>query len=107
MFDVSQIGKRYFDIRLVVEDDSGETHSVELQIEPPTVKQLQRLLAVAGADDLSVMDDLRNAVCSILRKNKTRYMVPDAYVENLDFDQLSAILTAYMEWVAKEKQGKN
>lgn len=107
MFDVSQIKKRYFDIRLTVETEDGQTHKVELQIEPPTVKQLERLTAVAKVDETEVITELRDAVDGILSKNKTRYHVPDAYIENLDFDQLSAILTAYMQWVAEEKQAKN
>lgn len=107
MFDVSQIQKRYFDIRLTVETEDGQTRKVELQVEPPTVKQLERLTAVAKADETEVITELRDAVGGILSKNKTRYRVPDAYIENLDFDQLSAILTAYMQWVAEENQAKN
>jgi thymidylate synthase ThyX len=112
MFDVSQIQKRYFEIRLTVETEDGQTedgqtNTVELQVEPPTVKQLERLTSVAKADASEVLEELRDAVGSILSKNKARYRVPDAYIENLDFDQLSGILTAYMQWVAEEKQAKN
>ena len=107
MFDVSQISKRYFDIRLTVEKEDGQTERVELQIEPPTVKQLGNLVAVSKADPAEVIDDLREAVRSILSKNKARYRVPAAYVDNLDFDQLSGILMAYMQWVAEEKKTKN
>lgn len=107
MFDVSQIQKRYFEIRLTVETEDGQTHKVELQVEPPTVKQLERLTAVAKASETEVLAELRDAVGSILSKNKTRYRVPDSYIENLDFDQLSGIMAAYMEWVAEEKKAKN
>ena len=106
MFDVSQIAKRYFDIRLTVEDDSG-VHKTELQVGPPTVKQLNDLVAVSKADPADAIPELREAVRSILSKNKSGYRVPDEYVDNLDIDQLSEILTAYMAWVAKEKQEKN
>jgi len=107
MFDVSQIQKRYFEIRLTAEDEDGQTHKVELQVEPPTVKQLERLTAVARADETEILEELRNAVGGILSKNKTRYRVPDAYIENLDFDQLSGIMMAYIDWVTEEKKAKN
>lgn len=106
MFDVSQIAKRYFDIRLTVKDDDGE-HKIELQVEPPTVKQLNNLVAVSKADPADAIPELREAVRSILSKNKTGYKVPTEYVNNLDIDQLKGILTAYMAWVGKEKQEKN
>ena len=106
MFDVSQISKRYFDIRLTVEDDDG-VHKVELQLEPPTVKQLGRLTAVAKAPAAEAIPELKEAVRSILSKNKAGYSVPDAYVDSLDLDQLTGILQAFMEWVGGEKNAKN
>lgn len=106
MFDVSQIAKRYFDIRLIVEDEEG-THPVELKLEPPTVNQLNNLASVSKADPADAIPELRDAVQSILSKNKTGLKVPADYVEKLDFDQLVGILTAYMSWVNKEKQEKN
>lgn len=107
MFDVSQISKRYFDICLAVEKEDGETDRIELQVEPPTVKQLRKLMSVADSNNTSAMDDLEDAVRSILSKNKTGYIVPDAYVDGLDFDQLTGILTAYLSWVGEEKKVKN
>lgn len=106
MFDVSQISKRYFDIRLIVEDDEG-THPVELKVEPPTVKQLGNLVAIQKADPADAIPELRDAVQSILSKNKTGFKVPTDYVESLNLDQLVGILTAYMNWVNREKQEKN
>ncbi len=106
MFDVSQIAKRYFDIRLTVEDDEG-MHKLELQLEPPTVKQLGKLTAVAKASEEDAVAELKEAVRSILSKNKAGYIVPNEYVDNLDIDQLTGILMAYMAWVGKEKQKKN
>jgi len=107
MFDVSTIAKRYFDIRLSVETDDGETKTVELQVEPPTVKQLRNLTAIASDGTENVIEDMRDAVRDMLSKNKTGYKVPAEYIDNLDIDQMTAILTAYLEWVVKEKQAKN
>ena len=107
MFDVSAIAKRYFDIRLAVETDDGDIKTIELQVEPPTVKQLRKLTAVASDSTENVIEDMRDAVRDMLSKNKTGYKVPAEYIGNLDIDQLTAILTAYLEWVVKEKQAKN
>jgi hypothetical protein len=107
MFDVSAITKRYFDIRIEVETDDGETKKVELQVEPPKVKQLNKLIAVSSAGNDEVFTELRDAVRDVLSKNKTGYKVPEEYVDNLDTDQLTGILSAYLDWVAKEKQTKN
>lgn len=105
MFDVSKIMKRYFDIRLTVENEDGQTDIVELQVEPPTVKQLRKLTSIT-VQSSSAMTDLRDAVRDILSKNKTGYKVPDGYVDGLNLDQLKGIMKAYMTWVAEEK-GKN
>jgi len=107
MFDVSQISKRYFDIGFTVEKEDGETDRIELQVEPPTVKQLRKLMSVADSNNTSAMDDLEGAVRSILSKNKTGYIVQDVYVDSLDFDQLAGILKAYLNWVGEEKKAKN
>lgn len=107
MFDVSQVQKRYFDVRLSVEEENGEVHKVELKVEPPTVKKLRQLMAISKGNDDSVLTELRDGIRDILSKNKIHYKVPDTYIDNLDFDQLTAILTAYMEWLAGEKRSKN
>lgn len=107
MYDVSQIQKRYFDIRLLVEDEGGKIQKVELQVEPPSVKMMDRLTSVAEAGETEAMKELSSAVRDMLSKNKSGFQVPDAYVEKLDIDQLTGILEAYMEWVAKEKKAKN
>lgn len=113
MLDVSQIVKRYFDIRITVEETNGKTKIIELQIEPPTLKQLSKLTEVAAVSKSTpekmkdAMNDLCLAVKNILSKNKTGYKVPSSYVESLDLDQLNAIFTAYMEWVNAERKVKN
>ena len=107
MFDVSQISKRYFGISLAAEKEDGTIDRIELQVEPPTVKQLRKLMSVAKSDNTAAMDDLEDAVRCILSKNKTGYIVPDAYVDSLDFDQLTGILEAYLNWVGEEKKAKN
>lgn len=104
MYDVSQVQKRYFDIRLLVEDEDGQIRKVELQVEPPSVKMMDRLTSVAGED---AVKELSSAVRDMLSKNKSGFQVPDVYVEKLDIDQLTGIIKAFMEWVQTEKKAKN
>lgn len=103
MFDVSKVQKRYFDIRLAVEDESGEVHNVDLKVEPPKLKKLRQLMSLENAKTSEAIDDLRDAVRDILSKNKDGYKVPDEYVDELNLDQLMAIIEAYMNWVGEQK----
>ncbi len=108
MYDVSAIQKRYFDLRLTVEDEDGQTHSVDLQVLPPTVKQMRRMVSIEkSSGDDNNMEELRDAVCGILSRNKTGYRVPVEYIDALDYDQLAGIQEAYWVWVREERQAKN
>ena len=104
MFDVSTVKKRYFEIRLDVTDEDGQKHTVQLEVEPPKVKMLKKLLAT-GKD--GSVDDFAAATLEMLNKNKSGYDVPMEYIDALSADQLAEILTAYFEWVAQEKKEKN
>jgi hypothetical protein len=112
MFDISTVSKRYFGIKLTVTDNKDRTHSVELEVEPPKIGALKKLMAVgkaASKDDKSseTMDDLANAVRDMLSKNKAGYVVPMEYIDALDFDELVQILDAYFNWLGNEKSSKN
>lgn len=90
---------------------TGEEHELKLQVEPPKLKLLRRLTAIAkpgeGADNFAAMDELRDVVRDMLSKNKAGCKVPDEYVDSLDFDQLIGIITAYFEWLGAQKKEKN
>ena len=121
MFDISTVSKRYFGIKLTVTDDSGKTHSLQLDVEPPKVKVLKRLFATFkrastaavnkdGTDnpkeaeiDADIFDDLSETVLKILNKNKAHTKVPEEYIDDLDLDQLLEIVTAYFDWLGKTK----
>jgi len=57
--------------------------------------------------DEDAIEDLSEAVRMILNKNKDKRKVTDEVMNELDLDQLSEILTAYFEWLGKEKTSKN
>ena len=98
MFDVTTVSKRYFDIKL---------NDTRLEVEPPKVKTLKKILALSKVRNEDAMDELAEAVRILLSKNKSGYKVPDELVDGLDLDQLNAILTAYFEWLAQEKKDPN
>jgi len=98
MFDISVINKRYFDIKI------GD---LTLEVEPPKIKTLKKIMSLSKSRSAEAMDDLAEAVHVILNKNKSGYVVSSEIVDELDLDQLNEILTAYFEWLSKEKSSKN
>lgn len=98
MFDTSTINKRYFDF----------THgNLILEIEPPKIKTLKKILSLSKSRSAEALDDLTEAVGMILNKNKSGYVVASEFVDELELDQLNETLTAYFEWLSKEKSSKN
>ena len=98
MFDISTVNKRYFEIKL---------NDIRLEVEPPKVKTLKKILALSKARNEDAMDELAEAVRILLSKHKSGYKVPEELVDGLDLDQLNSILTAYFEWLAQEKNSPN
>ncbi len=98
MFDISTVNKRYFGIKL---------NNIELEVEPPKIKALKKITSLSKSNDEDAMDNLASAVTMILNKNKTGFKVANELIEELDLDQLTSILTAYFEWLGKERESKN
>ena len=98
MFDVNLINKRYFEIKV------GTTI---LEIEPPTKKMLNKITSLRSVKDEEATDGLYEAVVMILNKNKAGKKILDKTVEEFNYDQVNAILTAYFEWLSKEKNSPN
>ena len=98
MFDLSLVNRRYFTIKL---------NDLVLEVEPPKLKALKKITALSKARNEDAIDDLAEAVGMILSKNKKKYVVPEEIIDELDLDQMSDILTAYFEWLGKEKTAKN
>jgi hypothetical protein len=98
MFDLSTVNRRYFSIKL---------NDLELEVEPPKLKALKKITSLSKARDEDAIEDLAEAVGMILSKNKKKYVVPNEVIDELDLDQMSDILTAYFEWLGKEKTSKN
>jgi len=107
MFDISTVSKRYFSIKLTVEGDDGKEKKIELDIEPPKLKTLKKLVAVSKAAKEDAIDELSAAIQKLFSKNKAGYNVPEEYVDSLDYDQLMQILTAYFDWLDETKKDPN
>ena len=107
MFDLSAIKKRYFDIKLTVTDDAGKANEIKLEVEPPKLKTLKKLIAVSKSANEDSMDELAGAIQQLLSKNKSGFVVPMDYIEELDLDQMEMILSAYIEWVSEIKSDPN
>lgn len=98
MFDINIVAKRYFEVKL---------NDMILEIEPPKLKTLKKITSLSKARNEDAMDDLAEAVGMILSKNKAGYKVPQELIDELDLDQMNEVLTAYFQWLNKEKNSKN
>lgn len=103
MFDLYSVKKRFFDIKFNYIDEDGESHDVKLQVRPAKLKTLNKLIKLQKDNGGESAENITNAVKSLLSNNKTGYIVPDEIVEELDLDQVKAILTAYINWMSEEK----
>ena len=114
IFDINAVNKRYLDIKLNVTVEkivdgieTEEDIELNLQVEPPKLKALKKITSLSKIRDEDAIGDLSEAVRMILNKNKDKRKVSDEVMDELDLDQLSANLTAYFEWLGKEKTSKN
>lgn len=98
MFDISTVSKRYFSIKI---------NGVALEVEPPKLKTLKKITSLSKSRNEDAMNDLAEAVGMLLNKNKSNYQVSEDFIDDLDFDQMNEILTAYFEWLAKSKNSPN
>jgi len=98
MFDLNEVNRRYFTIKL---------NDLVLEVEPPKLKALKKITSLSKSREEDAITDLAEAVQMILSKNKKKYVVSDEIIDELDLDQMSDILTAYFEWLSKEKSSKN
>lgn len=114
MFDINTINKRYFDIKLsvvltkIVDGVEVEKKvNLKLEVEPPKVKMLKKLVSLSKNRNEDAMDDLTITIGKILSKNKAGQKVSDEVMDELDYDQLTGILDAYFDWLGKEKNSPN
>jgi CRISPR/Cas system-associated protein Cas7 (RAMP superfamily) len=67
----------------------------------------EEITALSKSRSEEAIEELSEAVSMILSKNKTGYRVPQEIIDELDLDQLNEILTAYFDWLSKNKKDPN
>ena len=105
MLDISTINRRYFDINISVQDDEGKTHNISLNVEPPKVKTLNKIISLSK--DKENEDTMSEAILLVLNKNKSGYKVSKEIIDELDTDEYVTILTEYFNWVAEVRNSPN
>ena len=69
---------------------------------------MKRLMALSkSGEDENQIDMLTDAMQKLLSKNKSGYKVPRELIEELNFDELQAILEAFLSWIAEVQNQKN
>ncbi|PWL42982.1 MAG: hypothetical protein DBY45_08030 [Clostridiales bacterium] len=102
MFDLSHIKTRYWTIRF--------PDGLTLDVESPKLKVLRELSEIAGINAVNekTIGILTCALAKALSKNKQGTVVTDEYIgENLNIDEMIALLTSYFNWVAETKNDPN
>jgi len=99
MFDISTVSRRYFAVKL--------ENGITIEVEPPKLKALKKITALAKSRNEDAMDDLTEAIKMILSKNRSGYKLSDELIEDIDFDEMNDLLTAYFEWLSKSKNTPN
>lgn len=99
MFDMTNIQKRYFDVKLI----NGQIISVEC----PKLKTLRKIMDIAK-DKEKTIESLASALEMALSKNKQGSDISADWIEeNLDMDDINSLLTDYFNWVKSVKNSPN
>lgn len=108
MFDISAVNKRYFEVKLSETNDVGEELStIVVEAEPPKLKVLKKITSISKSKGEDAIEDLTEAIKMILNKNKSKSIVQDKYIEELDSDQMKELLTEYFNWLNATKNSPN
>jgi hypothetical protein len=98
MYDVNLVNKRYFSTKI-----GGK----RIDIEPPKVKTLKRVIALTSADKETVLDELTIAIEMIVNKNKTNVKISKDVIDELTTEEQQSFLTNFFTWVNGTKKAKN
>ena len=106
MFDMRNLETRFFDVRL--------PNGLKLEVEPPKLKVLKAITAMAKIDmesiteETDVFDALADALSKALSKNKqNKTITTDFILENMNIDQMQGLLMEYFTWVGEIQNTKN
>ena len=108
MFDISGVNKRYFEVTLYETTEEGEIeNSIKVEVEPPKLKVLKKITRLSKSKEENTIEELTESIRLILNKNKARVKVPEAFIEDLDMDQMDMLMTKYFDWLNNAKNCPN
>lgn len=108
MFDISGVNKRYFEVTLYETTEEGEIKSsIKVEVEPPKLKVLKKITRLSKSEEENTIEELTDSIRLILNKNKARVKVPEAFIEDLDMDQMDMLMTKYFDWLNNAKNSPN
>ena len=95
MFDLNNIITRYFTLSL---------NNTQLEVEPPRVKTLKKLIAVQKSEDYDAFIEVMSEVLSKNRQNKK---ITVEMLDGIDVDVLNEISVQYFTWLSEVKNNPN
>lgn len=95
MFDLNNIITRYFTLGL---------NNTQLEVEPPRVKTLKKLIAVQKTEDYDAFIEVMSEVLSKNRQNKK---ITVEMLDGIDVDVLNEISVQYFTWLSEVKNNPN
>jgi len=108
MFDVKKVNHRYFEVKLSITNENGEEEkSIDVEVEPPKIKILKRIMGVAKIKDEDAIEELTECVRLLLNKNKRKITIQEEYIDEMDFDEMQNLILEFFIWLGKTKELPN
>ena len=95
MFDLTSIVTRYFTLTI---------NGTQLEVEPPKVKTLKKLVAVQKSNDYNSYIEV---MAEILSKNRQKIKITVEMLDSTDFDVLNTLTVEYFAWLSEVKNHPN
>ena len=95
MFDLNNIITRFFTLSI---------NNTQLEVEPPRVKTLKKLIAVQKTEDY---DAFVEVMAEVLSKNRQKKKITVDMLDGIDVDVLNEISVQYFTWLSEVKNNPN
>ena len=95
MFDLNSVITRFFTLNL---------NNNQLEVEPPKVKTLKKLIAVQKNNDYDAFIEIMSEVLS---KNRQKKKITVEMLDGVDVDVLNEISVQYFTWLSEVKSHPN
>ena len=95
MFDLNSVITRFFTLNI---------NNTQLEVEPPRVKTLKKLIAVQKTNDYDAFIEIMS---EILSKNRQKKKITVEMLDGVDVDVLNEISVQYFTWLSEVKNNPN